>query len=116
MIRPPPRSTLFPYTTLFRSATDAGRALIAREFYLPRAWTDDRERSRAAGIDDAIGFATKPELARRMLTRALEDGVPSGWPTADELSGQDKRLLVWCEQLRLPYVLDRKSVGKGKCV
>src|SRR5947209_16049514 len=25
MIRPPPRSTLFPYTTLFRSSEDAGR-------------------------------------------------------------------------------------------
>src|SRR3712207_8180436 len=27
MIRRPPRSTLFPYTTLFRSAVDAGGAL-----------------------------------------------------------------------------------------
>src|SRR3989442_7111257 len=27
MIRRPPRSTLFPYTTLFRSLTDAGRGL-----------------------------------------------------------------------------------------
>src|SRR2546430_12051434 len=26
MIRPPPRSTLFPYTTLFRSALDADQA------------------------------------------------------------------------------------------
>src|SRR5260221_6712160 len=28
MIRRPPRSTLFPYTTLFRSATSDGRDLI----------------------------------------------------------------------------------------
>src|SRR5918998_1308392 len=85
-------------------ATSAGRALIDRELYLPKAWTDDRERARAAGIGDAVGFATKPELARRMLTRALEDGVPAGWLTADELYGQDKRLRVWCEQHGLPYV------------
>jgi SRSO17 transposase len=90
-------------------ATDTGRALIDRELYLPRAWTDDRERARAAGIDDAVGFATKPELARRMLTRALEDGVPAGWLTADELYGQDKRLRVWCEQHGLPYVLATRS-------
>src|SRR5215210_3495570 len=78
-------------------ATDAGRALIDRELYLPRAWTDDRERARAAGIPDEVGFATKPELARRMLTRALDAGVPAGWVCADEVYGQDKRLRVWCE-------------------
>src|SRR5260221_9706095 len=30
MIRRPPRSTLFPYTTLFRSVHPAGTALLAR--------------------------------------------------------------------------------------
>src|SRR3954469_23995012 len=90
-------------------ATGAGRALIDRELYLPRAWTDDRERARAAGIGEEVGFATKPELARRMLTRALEAGVPAGWLTADEIYGQDKRLRVWCEQHGLPYVLATRS-------
>src|ERR671910_802083 len=90
-------------------ATPTGRALIDRELYLPRAWTDDRERARAAGIGEDVGFATKPELARRMLTRALEAGVPAGWLTADEIYGQDKRLRVWCEQVGLPYVLATRS-------
>ncbi|GAA5650229.1 hypothetical protein Gobs01_01603 [Geodermatophilus obscurus DSM 43160] len=90
-------------------ATDTGRALVDRELHLPRAWTDDRERARAAGIDDAVGFATKPELACRMLTRALEEGVPAGWLIADELYGQDKRLRVRCEQHGLPYVLATRS-------
>jgi SRSO17 transposase len=90
-------------------ATDAGRALIDRELYLPRAWTDDRERARAAGIGDEVGFATKPELARRMLQRTLDAGVPAGWLTADEIYGQDKRLRVWCEQHGLPYVLATRS-------
>src|SRR2546430_6218424 len=31
MIRRPPRSTLFPYTTLFRSARDAAIALLEKE-------------------------------------------------------------------------------------
>src|SRR5918993_1748674 len=90
-------------------ATPTGRALIDRELYLPRAWTDDRERARAAGIGDAVPFATKPELARRMLTRALEAGVPAGWLAADEIYGQDKPLRVWCEQVGLPYVLATRS-------
>src|SRR5688500_874739 len=90
-------------------ATPTGRALIDRELYLPKSWTDDRERARAAGIPDDVPFATKPELARRMLTRALEAGVPAGWLTADEVYGQDKRLRVWCEQHRLPYVLATRN-------
>lgn len=90
-------------------ATGAGGALIDRELYLPRAWTDDRDRARAAGIGDDVGFATKPELARRMLTRALDAGVPAGWLTADEIYGQGRRLRVWCEQHGLPYVLATRS-------
>src|SRR3954451_14211136 len=90
-------------------ATDTGRALIDRELYLPKAWIEDRERARAAGIGDEVDFATKPELARTMLTRALEAGVPAGWLTADEIYGQDKRLRVWCEQHGLRYVLPPRS-------
>jgi SRSO17 transposase len=90
-------------------ATAAGRALIDRELYLPKAWADDRDRARAAGIGDEVGFATKPDLARRMLQRAIDAGVPAGWLTADEVYGQDKRLRVWCEQHRLPYVLATRS-------
>src|SRR5919107_827726 len=90
-------------------ATPAGRALIDRELYLPKTWTDDRERARAAGIGDAVEFATKPELARSMLQRTLDAGVAAGWLTADEIYGQDKRLRVWCEQHGLPYVMATRS-------
>src|SRR5947208_11408719 len=31
MIRPPPRSTLFPYTTLFRSVVNADKPGVSRE-------------------------------------------------------------------------------------
>src|SRR3712207_7303225 len=40
MMRRPPRSTLFPYTTLFRSDRDAG--LAAREDLLPAAPVHER--------------------------------------------------------------------------
>src|SRR3954454_7192261 len=90
-------------------ATGTGRALIDRELYLPKAWVDARERARAAGIGDEVGFATKPDLARRMLTRALDARVPAGWLTADEVDRQDRRLRVWCEAHQLPYVLATRS-------
>src|SRR3712207_1210981 len=90
-------------------ATPAGLALIDRELYLPRAWTDDPYRDRAAGIGDDVDLPTKSELGRRMLQRARDAEVPVGWLTADEIYGQDKRLRVWCEQAGLPYVLATRS-------
>jgi SRSO17 transposase len=55
-------------------ASPRGHGIIDREPYLPRDWTSDPERCRAAGVPDQVGFATKPELARRMLARALDAG------------------------------------------
>ncbi|HET6534527.1 MAG TPA: IS701 family transposase, partial [Actinoplanes sp.] len=56
-------------------ATAAGHGLIDRALYLPRAWSDDPTRRAAAGVPDGVGFATKPALARQMITRALDAGV-----------------------------------------
>jgi SRSO17 transposase len=63
-------------------AAPAGYALIDRELYLPRSWTDDPARCRAAGIPDHVGFATKPQLARRMIERAIGAKVPFAWVAA----------------------------------
>jgi SRSO17 transposase len=68
-----------------------GRAFIDRELYLPKAWTEDRARCRAARIPAEVRFRTKPQLARVMLGRALDAGVPASWVTADEVYGQDRR-------------------------
>ena len=48
-------------------AARRGHALIDRELYLPRSWTDDPERCQAAGIPEDTKVATKPQLARRMI-------------------------------------------------
>nr|MDT0521068.1 IS701 family transposase [Streptomyces sp. DSM 41633] len=40
-----------------------GRTLIDRRLYLPTSWTDDRERCRAAGIEDTVAFETKVVMA-----------------------------------------------------
>src|SRR5829696_9000796 len=86
-------------------ATGAGHGVIDRELDLPQGWIDDPARCRAAGVPDQVGFATKPELARQMLDRALEAGVPAGWVTADEVYGGDPALRGWLETRQLPYVL-----------
>ena len=82
-----------------------GRALVDRELYLPKSWTDDRDRCREAGVPDGVQFATKPELARAMLGRALDAGMPAAWATADEAYGRDGKFRAWLEQRRIGYVV-----------
>ncbi len=82
-----------------------GHALNDRELYLPRSWTEDRDRCRAAGIPDETGFATKPRLAQVILSRAITAGVPFAWFTADEAYGQAKYLHAWLEVRDASYVL-----------
>jgi SRSO17 transposase len=86
-------------------ATSKGRALIDRELYLPKSWIADRDRCREAAVPDDAEFATKTDLARTMLARALDAGVPSAWVTADEAYGKDGKFRAWLEQRRIGYVV-----------
>lgn len=52
-------------------ATARGYAFIDRALYLPKCWTADPARMRAAGVPAEVEFATKPALARRMVAAAL---------------------------------------------
>ena len=82
-----------------------GRALIDRELYLPASWTGDRDRCCEAGIGEKVSFATKPELARRMLERARDAGAVFGWFTADEAYGDNPGLRAWLEAQDINYVM-----------
>ena len=93
-------------------ASAQGRTLLDRELYLPRGWADDLERRREAGVPEKVAFRTKPQLARRMLERALESGVPFGWVTGDEVYGNDRRLRLWLEREGIAHVLAIKSNEK----
>jgi len=86
-------------------ATGKGRALIDRELYLPKSWIADRDRCREAAVPDDAVFATKTDLARTMLGRALDAGVPAAWVTADEAYGKDCKFRAWLEQRRIGYVV-----------
>ncbi|GHB86639.1 transposase [Streptomyces cirratus] len=86
-------------------ASATGRALVDRELYLPKSWTDDRDRCRAAKVPDERGFATKGELARRLVLRALASELPIAWVTADAAYGQEGRFRRLLEQSGLGYVL-----------
>jgi SRSO17 transposase len=86
-------------------AAPAGSAFLDRALYLPRSWTDDPGRCRAAGVPEDVVFATKPALARQMIGRALDVGTPAAWATADEVYGQDPVLRAELTRRGLGYVL-----------
>src|SRR5262245_62634939 len=81
MLRRPPRSTLFPYTTLFRSAHQAAPGVV---------FGDLRHRAAHVHVDD-VGAHSLDDLRRR---RHLL------WIAAEDLNGN--RALLF-------RVLDRKS-------
>jgi SRSO17 transposase len=86
-------------------ATDTGHAMLDAALYLPKSWCDDPERRTEAGIPELVRFATKPQLAARMIDAAVTGGLPCRWVAGDEAYGGDPRLATRLRALRLGYVL-----------
>ncbi|WP_155361810.1 IS701 family transposase [Acrocarpospora macrocephala] len=87
-------------------ATAAGQAMIDRELYLPKEWTQDRDRRAGAHVPGERVFATKPRLAEQMIDRVLPD-LPPGrvWVAADEVYGRDGAFRSYLEERGLPYAV-----------
>ena len=86
-------------------ASQDGAAFIDRTLYLPREWTEDRGRRIEAGVPEDTRFATKIELAQRMLGRAFDADVPARWVVADAFYGRSHELRRWLEERERPYAL-----------
>src|SRR3712207_7372316 len=71
MIRRPPRSTLFPYTTLFRSGLRLERGLVLRPADRLRGGGPERQREHRAGGEQSLSHGFLP-LQRRNLKRSEE--------------------------------------------
>ncbi|MFF6877902.1 IS701 family transposase [Streptomyces sp. NPDC012474] len=82
-----------------------GHAAVDRELYVPRSWTTDPDRCRAAGLGEEATFATKPELAARMVARFLDGGHRAVWVAGDEVYGGNPRLRTTLEERGTGYVL-----------
>jgi SRSO17 transposase len=85
--------------------TPRGRALVDRDLYVPESWFADRGRCARAGIPDDREFATKPQLAKVMIARAVAAGLPFGWVTGDEAYGDNGPLRAFLEAEQIRYVL-----------
>jgi len=64
-----------------------GHAFIDRALYLPKEWTDESARLKAAHVPTDVSFATKPKIARRMIARAIAAKVPFSFVAADSVYG-----------------------------
>jgi SRSO17 transposase len=82
-----------------------GHAAVDRELYIPRSWTSDPGRCSAAGLGEDTAFATKPELAARMVTRFLDAGRRAAWVAGDEVYGGNPKLRTTLEERGTGYVL-----------
>jgi SRSO17 transposase len=90
---------------LLAYASAWGQAFLDRELSLPEVWTQDQARCAQAHIPPDRLFATQPALARRMLERAWQAGVPAAWVTGDCGYGDNRRLRQWLEEQERAYVL-----------
>src|SRR5256885_7651904 len=90
MIRRPPRSTLFPYTTLFRSG--GGALHQRRSFALPPQGRVARLAARGSGHASEAA----PDRARRVVR-----GAP--WPAREGARGARHRLLEGGGVVRNPH-------------
>ncbi|BCJ55901.1 transposase [Actinoplanes sp. NBRC 14428] len=86
-------------------ASPFGHALVDVALYLPKSWTDNPARRSEAGVPDTVSFATKPQLALRLIETAVAGGLPCRWVAGDEAYGGDPRLAAALRQHRLGYVL-----------
>jgi len=64
-----------------------GHAFIDRALYLPKAWTDNPARLKTTYVPNDVTFATKPQLAARMIERAIATSVPFRWVAGDTVYG-----------------------------
>lgn len=86
-------------------AGSRGRALIDRELYLPKAWCDQADRLREASVPEDQTFATKPQLARQMIGRAMDHGLRPKWVLGDEVYGSDSKTRRFLESRGQAYVM-----------
>src|SRR2546425_8599290 len=106
MIRRPPRSTLFPYTTLFRSPKGIGLLYVRRRTrFEPYLIGGHQERDRRGGTENVpyiIGLGRAAELVMehldrentrvRVLRDRLEDAILTTIPGTSRNGAKEPRL------------------------
>ncbi|WP_259129890.1 IS701 family transposase [Rhizobium sp. BK661] len=66
-------------------------ALIDRRLYLPKGWAENQARRVNACVPEDAAFASKPAMAREMVSRILDEGIPCAFVLADAVYGSDHK-------------------------
>lgn len=82
------------------------QALLDADLYLPKSWSEDRERCRAAGIPDDVRHRPKWRLAVDQWLRAAGNGVSFDWLTFDEGYGAAVPFLRFLNLVRQQFVAE----------
>jgi len=80
------------------------KSLIDADLFLPKSWSDDRPRCRAAGIPDKLVHRPKWQIALEQVDRARDNGVALDWLTFDEGYGCSPGFLFGLDERRLRFV------------
>jgi SRSO17 transposase len=74
-------------------ARDGFHALLDGELYLPKSWSEDRDRCREAGIPDDMVYRPKWKIGLELYDRATGNGLHFDWLTFDEGYGSKPEFL-----------------------
>jgi SRSO17 transposase len=90
-------------------STEKASLPIAWRLYLPELWSQDRERRKATGVSEEIGFQTKPDIALDQMRAALTWQIPSAPVLADPGYGNDTKFRDGITAAGLQYVVGIQS-------
>jgi SRSO17 transposase len=80
-------------------------APIGGRLYLPKSWTEDRERCRRAGIPIEVEFATRTQLGTELIEQAVHNQVSRAPLLADAMYGDSAEFRARLRQHQLEYFL-----------
>jgi SRSO17 transposase len=86
-------------------SSEKGAAFLDRALYLPRAWTNAPARRAEAGVAERALFRNKVQLAKEMLERTFQAGVPARWVLADSFYGRSHEFRRWLEKRGRAYAV-----------
>jgi SRSO17 transposase len=78
---------------------------VGARLYLPQSWTEDRARCQAAGIPEAVAFATKPQIALALIAEVLASAVAPAPVLADSAYGNNGEFRAGLRELDLEFFL-----------
>jgi len=87
--------------------------LLPGELFLPKGWSEDRERCQKAGIPDTMVHRPKWQIALDLRDQAVANGVRFEWITADEAYGEVPEFLFTLDDRGQRYVVEVPFIFHG---